>query len=140
MIMSRCSDINLVFLLAALSLLLAGNDAMATLEARFTIIEKEKDFELRRYEPQIVAQTAVEGDFTDAGNTGFRRLFDYINGKNRKNVPIPMTAPVLEETASQKIPTTAPVNQEKENGKWVISFVMLQDYTLETLPEPLIRE
>ena len=32
---------------------------------------------------------------------------------------------------------TAPVNQEKENGKWVISFVMPLDYTLETLPEPL---
>lgn len=110
---------------------------MATPEAQFTVIEKEKDFELRRYELQIVAQTIVEGDFAEVGNQGFRRLFDYINGKNRKKVPIPMTAPVLEEIASEKIPMTAPVKQEKENGKWVISFVMPPGYTLETLPEPL---
>ena len=134
---SKCNDVNALMLLALLSLLLAGSDAMATPEAQFTVIEKEKDFELRRYEPQIVAQTTVEGDFTDVGNKGFRRLFDYINGKNRKKVSIPMTAPVLEEIASEKIPMTAPVNQERENGKWVIGFVMPPDYSLETLPEPL---
>ena len=135
---SRSSDSSVqILLLALLSLLLGGSDAMATPEAQFTVIEKEKDFELRRYEPQIVAQTIVEGDFTDVGNKGFRRLFDYINGKNRKKVSIPMTAPVLEEIASEKIPMTAPVNQERENGKWVISFVMPPDYTIETLPQPL---
>ena len=136
MLKSRCSGL-IVILPALLSLLLAGSDAMATPEAQFTVIEKDKDFELRSYEPHIVAQTIVEGDFTEVGNQGFRRLFDYINGKNRKKVSIPMTAPVFEEIPSEKIPMTAPVNQEKENGKWVISFVMAQDYTLETLPEPL---
>jgi len=133
---SRCSELT-VLILALLSLLLSGSDAMATPEARFNVIEKEKDFELRRYEPHIVAQTIVEGDFEEVGNKGFRRLFEYINGKNRKKISIPMTAPVLEEIASEKIPMTAPVNQERENGKWVISFVMPPDYTLETLPEPL---
>jgi len=137
MIRSRCSDLTVLISLALLSLLLAGSDAMATPEAQFTVIEKEKDFELRRYEPKIVAQTIVEGDFTDVGNKGFRRLFEYINGNNRKKVPIPMTAPVLEEIASEKIPMTAPVNQERENGKWLISFIMPPDYTLENLPEPL---
>jgi hypothetical protein len=48
-----------------------------------------------------------------------------------------MTTPVLEEIASEKIPMTAPVNQQIENGKWVISFVMPAQYTVETLPEPL---
>ena len=134
---SRSSDLTVQILLALLSLLLAGSDAMATPEAQFTVMEKEDDFEVRRYEPQIVAQTIVEGDFKDVGNKGFRRLFEYINGNNRKKAPIPMTAPVLEEIASEKIPMTAPVNQEKENGEWVISFVMPPDYTLETLPEPL---
>lgn len=134
---SRSSDSNVHILLALLSILLAGSDAMAAPEAQFGVMEKENDFELRRYEPQIVAQTIVEGDFADAGNKGFRRLFEYINGNNRKKASIPMTAPVLEEIASEKIPMTAPVNQEEENGKWLISFVMPPDYTLETLPEPL---
>jgi hypothetical protein len=137
MIRSGCSDLTVLISLAFLSLLLAGSFAMATPEAQFTVIEKEKDFELRRYEPQIIAQTIVEGDFTDVGNKGFRSLFEYINGKNRKRISIPMTAPVLEEIASEKIPMTAPVNQGREGGKWVISFVMPSDYTLETLPEPL---
>jgi hypothetical protein len=137
MIRSRYSDLTVLILTTLSSLLLAGSDAMATPEAQFTVIEKEKDFELRRYEPQIVAQTIVEGDFAEVGNRGFRRLFDYINGKNRKKVSIPMTAPVFEEIPSEKIPMTAPVNQEKENGKWVISFIMPPEYTLETLPEPL---
>ncbi len=134
---SKCNGLIALILLALLSLLLMGSDAMATPEAQFTVIEKEKDFELRQYEPQIVAQTIVEGDFTDAGSKGFRPLFEYINGNNRKKVSIPMTAPVLEEIASEKIPMTAPVNQERENGKWVIGFVMPPDHTLETLPEPL---
>jgi hypothetical protein len=137
MIRFRCRGLTVLIFLALLSLLFAGSDAMATPEAQFTVIEKEKDFELRRYELQIVAQTIVEGDFAEVGNQGFRRLFDYINGKNRKKLPIPMTAPVLKEIASEKIPMTAPVKQEKENGKWVISFVMPPGYTLETLPEPL---
>jgi len=31
---------------------------------------------------------------------------------------------------------TAPVNQEKEGGKWRITFLMPSQYTMETLPEP----
>jgi hypothetical protein len=137
MITSKYNNLAALIMRALMILFLTGSDVMATPEAPFTVIEKEKDFELRRYETQVVAQTIVEGDFTDVGNKGFRPLFDYINGKNRKKAPIPMTSPVLEEIASEKIPMTAPVNQKKENGKWVISFVMPPHYTLETLPEPL---
>ena len=134
---SKYNKLAALIMRAIMLLFPTGSDAMATPEAPFTVIQKEKDFELRRYEQQIIAQTIVEGDFTDVGNKGFRRLFDYINGKNRKKALIPMTSPVLEEIASEKIPMTAPVNQNRENGKWVISFVMPPHYTLETLPEPL---
>ena len=79
----------------------------------------------------------VEGDFKDVGNEGFRRLYDYITGKNRKRQSIPMTAPVSQEAASEKIPMTAPVNQEKAGEKWRITFMMPPQYTLDTLPEPL---
>ena len=48
-----------------------------------------------------------------------------------------MTAPVSQEATSEKIPMTAPVNQEKVGGKWRITFMMPLQYTLETLPEPL---
>jgi hypothetical protein len=110
---------------------------MAVEEAKYTVLEREGDFELRQYEPQIVAETLVEGDFKDVGNEGFRRLFDYISGKNRKRQNIPMTAPVSQKSAAEKIPMTAPVNQEKVGEKWRITFRMPPQSTLETLPEPL---
>ena len=110
--------------------------AMAIEEASYTIIEKDGDFELRQYVPQIVAETIVEGDFDKVGNEGFSRLFGYISGKNTKKQSISMTAPVSQETGSEKIPMTAPVNQEKVGDKWHISFLMPSNYTVETLPEP----
>jgi len=32
---------------------------------------------------------------------------------------------------------TAPVNQQKSEDKWVVSFLMPSKYTIQTLPEPL---
>jgi hypothetical protein len=110
---------------------------MAVEEANYKLLDRDGDFELRQYEPQILAETLVEGDFQDVGNEGFRRLYDYISGKNRKQQTIPMSAPVSQEAASEKIPMTAPVNQEQMVGEWRITFLMPSQYTLENLPEPL---
>jgi len=103
----------------------------------YSILEVEKDFELRQYERQIVAETFVVGDFEAAGNVGFRRLFKYISGYNKKSESIEMTAPVTQGMDSVKIAMTAPVGQEKKNGRWRITFLMPSEYTLETLPQPL---
>lgn len=112
---------------------------MATEEAEYLVLARDGDFELRQYQPQIVAETLVEGDFREVGNIGFRRLFDYISGKNQKKKSIPMTAPVSQEAASEKIPMTAPVNQERVGEKWRITFLMPSRYSRETLPEPVDR-
>ena len=110
---------------------------MAIEEADYEVVEKEEDFEVRKYEPFIVAETLVEGDFSDVGNVGFRRLYDYISGNNRKQASISMTAPVTQEAGSEKISMTAPVTQEKVGRTWRITFMMPSQYTMETLPEPL---
>ena len=116
---------------------LITEETMAIERAKYTVLEKEDSFELRKYEPYIVAETIVEGDFDDAGNEGFRRLFDYISGKNRKRQSISMTAPVSQEPESVKIPMTAPVNQVRVGEKYRITFLMPAEYTMETLPESL---
>ncbi len=126
-----------VFLLFGLVVTLTHGEGMAYEEAKYTVLSKDGDFEIRQYEPYIVAETIVEGDFDDVGNEGFRRLFQYISGKNRKKESIAMTAPVSQDAASQKIAMTAPVNQESTGGAWRITFMMPSEYTLETLPEPL---
>ena len=111
--------------------------AMAIEEPDYDILENAKDFELRRYDSYLVAETFVEEDFDDAGNEGFRRLFAYISGENRKKASISMTAPVSQEEDYEEIAMTAPVVQQREAGKWRVTFVMPSEYTLETLPEPL---
>jgi hypothetical protein len=127
----------IVFFILSFSVLFLGARlGMAIEEAKYKVLEREGDFELRQYQPHIVAETLVEGDFQEVGNEGFRRLYDYISGKNRKQQTIPMTAPVSQEASSEKIPMTAPVNQEQVGGKWRITFLMPSKYTLETLPEP----
>jgi effector-binding domain-containing protein len=125
------------FTLLAVSSFLEVKSALAIEKAKYTVMEKEDDFEIRQYEPQIVAETYVEGDLEEVGNAGFRRLYAYISGENKKKQSISMTAPVGQEEKSEKISMTAPVSQEKKDNQWRVTFLMPSEYTLETLPEPL---
>lgn len=133
----RNACIFLLVLLFSLTLPQVVEDAMAIERAQYTVVKKEGNFELRQYEPNLVAETIVEGDFDEVGNEGFRRLFDYISGNNRKQQSISMTAPVSQKAESEKISMTAPVNQVRVGEKYRITFLMPAEYTMETLPEPL---
>ena len=135
--MKTCKYIGLaVVALLGVSSLLVAKSAMAIEKAKYTVLEREEDFEIRQYDPQIVAETFVEGNLEEVGNEGFRRLYAYISGDNTKKQSISMTAPVGQETRSEKIAMTAPVKQEKKDNQWRITFLMPAEYTLETLPEP----
>jgi len=132
-------------LLCGLIILLFAKLAMAIEEPKFKVAEKSGDFELRDYAPIVVAQTMVEGTLSDASNTGFRRIADYIfgnntarNGGNEKiNMTTPVTmAPKAENASSVKISMTAPVTMQQANGQWRMYFVMPSQYTLGTLPKP----
>ena len=136
--MKTCKYIGLAGLaLLTVSALLVAKSAMAIEKAGYTILEKEDEFELRQYEPQIVAETYVEGSLEDVGSDGFRRLYAYISGDNKKKQSISMTAPVGQEAGSEKIAMTAPVSQEQKDNQWRITFLMPAEYTLETLPDPI---
>ena len=124
-------------LFVGLLLITDHGEIMALEEAKYTVIMKEESFELRQYEPHIVAETMVEGDFDKAGNDGFRRLFKYISGENQKKQSIAMTAPVSQDAGPEKIAMTAPVSQEQTGGQWRIAFVMPSEYTMDTLPQPV---
>jgi len=104
---------------------------------KYAVVQKQGKFEIRQYEPQIVAETVVDAGFEDAGNVAFRRLFNYISGDNRTKESIKMTAPVNQKSSSEKISMTAPVNQQKSEGKYVVSFLMPGKYNMENLPEAL---
>jgi hypothetical protein len=126
----------ITFLLFPLFILSITGNVMATEEAKYAVLEKDGHFELRLYEPCIVAETLVEGDFDEVGSAGFRRLFRYISGDNQTKKTISMTAPVAQEMRSEKISMTAPVTQKKEGKDWSIAFVMPAEYTMDSLPIP----
>ncbi|MHC4205526.1 MAG: SOUL family heme-binding protein [Planctomycetota bacterium] len=124
-------------LLLILPFLLCSCVTVGIEKAKYKVIDKEGKFEIRQYQPQIVAETVVDADFDEAGNMAFRRLFNYISGENRRKESIAMTAPVNQKSSSQKIAMTAPVNQQQSEGDYIVSFLMPLKYTMETLPEPL---
>ncbi len=113
-----------------------GGCATSIEEARYEVVSKTNNFEIRDYAPHVVAEVGVAGTLEDAGNKAFNSLFNYISGGNRTRAKIAMTAPVSQGPASEKIAMTAPVGQQRAEGGWVVSFTMPASYTLETLPEP----
>lgn len=108
---------------------------MAIDEPNFKVVRAYDAFELRRYEPYLVAETVIDAAAEEAGNKGFRLLAGYIFGRNKGARKIDMTAPVSQ--AAAKIAMTAPVSQVAGPKGYVIQFAMPRDWTLETLPEPL---
>ncbi|MEO0641802.1 MAG: heme-binding protein [Pseudomonadota bacterium] len=108
-------------------------------EPAFKPVLSEEAFELRDYEPMIVAEVTHSGDRRQASGRSFRRLAAYIFGQDRPDggEKIAMTAPVIQERVDQdqKIAMTAPVLQEEtETDRWRMRFVMPAKFTMETLP------
>jgi hypothetical protein len=121
-------------LLIALIFCLVWSHAMAIDEPPYTVVRANDVFEVRRYEPYLVAETQVDAAPKEAGNRGFRILAGYIFGGNKGSRRIEMTAPVAQTPT--KIAMTAPVAQTASAGGYLIQFAMPREWTLETLPEP----
>lgn len=101
----------------------------------YRVVSTDQSFELRMYDPVIIAEVIVKGERKQAISEGFNILADYIFGNNSVNEKISMTAPV-EQQQSQKISMTSPVSQQAKGNEWVINFVMPSKYNLDTLPMP----
>jgi len=87
-------------------------------KAAYKVILEEGDFEIRHYEPMIVA-VSKEDDFR--GGAGFDKLFSYISGNNSENEKIKMTSPVFNDLNPENL---------------TIAFKMPEVYTFESLPKP----
>jgi hypothetical protein len=125
-----------IFILLFAVLSLGGCAVGSVKEPSFTVVEKQGDIEIRRYDPMIVAEVTMTGDRKTAINNGFRVLADYIFGNNTAAKDIAMTAPVTQQKA-EKIAMTAPVTQQSAGADtWRVHFVMPADYTMDTLPKP----
>lgn len=105
-------------------------------EPAYEVVSRDGAIEVRRYEPNVVAATVVEGERRTALGEAFRRLAGYIFGGNQRRKEIAMTAPVS-ATPSEKIAMTAPVSATAmDEGRFRVTFTMPSSYRLDTLPVP----
>lgn len=120
-----------------LLLTLCGNAAMAIEEPAYEVLLETRYYEVRRYQPYIVAEVDVDDDFKRAGNSAFRVLAGYIFGDNEPQQKMEMTAPV-ESREGERMNMTAPVTSQAGTGagRYTYAFVMERKYTMDTLPEP----
>ena len=114
------------WIVVALLLLIFGfslvGPVMSKVEEPGYVIEaSDANIEIRYYNSMILAEVMVNGDRKEAIREGFRVIADYIFGNN---------------SSSQKIAMTAPVQQQKAKDGWTISFVMPSEYSLTSLPKP----
>lgn len=124
--------------LSALAVPLLASARNRVEQPDYKVVKTHDQFELRRYEPRLVAEVVVEAkDPRRASNDGFRLLAAFIFGENEARDEIAMTSPV---GRSQKIEMTSPVGRERrtdgERGQWTISFTMPSKWTMKTLPKP----
>ena len=119
------SSLNAILLVPILS----AGIARAVEEPRFTLEARTATYEIRRYEPVLVAETPVTAAFDEAGNAGFRVLAGYIFGNNQTRTRIAMTAPVIQEAAGPTV-----LKQAAEG--FVVQFTMPAGSALATLPTP----
>ena len=53
---------------------------------KYQLIDKDRQFEIRMYEPMIIAITEINSSYSQSATTGFRRIANYIFGGNQKKM------------------------------------------------------
>ena len=98
-----------------LSLITVSN-VMAAKEVKYTMVSKNKLYEIRKYSDRLV----IETEASDQGSS-FRKLFKYISGDNRDKKEIKMTTPVT---------------QVEKDGNMTMQFYMPAEFNESNVPDP----
>ena len=97
-----------------------------TKRQEYRVISTHKDFEVREYQPCVLAEVKVSADYATASSTAFGSLFKYISQGNNASEKIAMTAPVI---SAQREPAVSA-------DEWFVSFVMPSGSTIGQMPQP----
>ena len=89
----------------------------------YSTVASHPDYEIRLYQPYLVAETTARGDFRSTGNTAFRRLARFTFGRNSEGLRMNMTIPVT--------------HHPMKEGLHKYRFVMERAYSEDSLPRPL---
>ena len=80
----------IIFLLCFI-IIFSYSKVMANEEVKYEIVKKNEIYEIRKYADRLAVQTININQ-----NNNFRKLFNYISGKNESNEKIKMTTPVTQ--------------------------------------------
>jgi hypothetical protein len=97
-----------------------------TKKQEFRVIRTYRNFEIREYQPCVIAEVKVTAQYSMATNSAFGSLFKYISRENLASQKIAMTAPVIAAQRSSTI----------DDDEWFVSFVMPSGSTFGHLPHP----
>ena len=89
---------------------------MANEEAKYEVVDKNEIFEIRKYSDRLAVETSKAGI-----DSNFRKLFNYISGRN---------------DTQEKIAMTTPVTQVKKNGNMTMQFYLPSRFNKENTPIP----
>ena len=89
---------------------------VANEEAKYEVIEKNEIYEIRKYSDRLAVETSRDGI-----DSNFRKLFNYISGRN---------------DAQEKIAMTTPVTQVEKNGNITMQFYLPSKFNLKNIPNP----
>ena len=97
-------------------LILPYSMIMANEEAKYEVIEKNELYEIRKYLNRLAVETSRAGI-----DSNFRKLFNYISGRN---------------DTQEKIAMTTPVTQVEKNGSMTMQFYLPSKFNSDTVPKP----
>ena len=106
----------LLILIFCTLFILQYSRVMANEEAKYEIIDKNEVYEIRKYSDRLVVETSRAGI-----DSNFRKLFNYISGKNE---------------TQEKISMTTPVTQVEKNGNMTMQFYLPSKFNSGNAPSP----
>ena len=89
---------------------------MANEEAKYEVVDKNEIYEIRKYSDRLAVETSRAGI-----DSNFRKLFNYISGRN---------------DAQEKIAMTTPVTQVEKNGNMTMQFYLPTKFNKQNVPNP----
>ena len=107
---------NFFILILCTLLLLNYSKVMANEEAKYEIIDENEVYEIRKYNDRLAVETSRAGI-----DSNFRKLFNYISGRN---------------DAQEKIAMTTPVTQVEKNGNMTMQFYLPSKFNSDNVPNP----
>ena len=108
--------IKLYFIVICTLFVLPYSTVMAYEEANYEVVSKNELYEIRKYSDRLAVETMTSGI-----DSNFRKLFNYISGRN---------------DTQEKIKMTTPVTQVEKNGNMSMQFYLPSKFNKDNAPKP----